>query len=69
MMLLQGCVSAPNQVVTVIKSNCDIVPYIDLNDAEIDALVDNDELHALIIRIDKQNRVIDLCKSSDHLSN
>lgn len=62
-MLLQGCVSAPQQVVTVIKSNCDIVPYINLNDAEIDALIDDARLHDLIIRVDKQNRVIDLCKS------
>ncbi len=62
-MLLQGCVSAPQQVVTVMKSNCDIVPYINLNDAEIDALIDDARLHDLIIRVDKQNRVIGLCKS------
>lgn len=62
MVLLSACESAP-EVVTVTKSNCDIVPYIDLTEKEIDALIDNAELHGLIIRVDKQNRVIDLCKA------
>jgi hypothetical protein len=62
MLALSACGSAPNRIVTVKKTNCDIVPYIDLNDAEIDGLVANIALHDVIVRIDKQSQIIDLCK-------
>jgi len=61
-MLLTGCASEPNvKTITVTKSNCLVVPYLDLSDEEIDALVEDIRLHPLIIRIDKQNRILDVC--------
>lgn len=55
------------RIVTVVKSNCDIVPRIDLTLDEIDIIILDGRLHDLMMRIDKQESIIDLCKSSDHL--
>ena len=59
-MLLLGCASEP---IVITKISCDVVPYLNLSNAEIDALVEDERLHNLIIRIDKQNRIIDTCIS------
>ena len=55
------------RIVTVVKSNCDIVPRIDLTLDEIDIIILDGRLHDLMMRIDKQEGIMDLCKSSDHL--
>lgn len=62
MTLLSGCVSAVPSVITVEKVSCSTVPYINLSNSEIDALLLNVELHNLIVDIDKQSRIIDGCK-------
>lgn len=61
-MLLLGCVSAPPKVITITKVDCSVIPYIDLSNEEIDLLFDNEFLHDLLVRVDKQNRIIDGCK-------
>jgi hypothetical protein len=55
------------RVITVTKSNCSIVPRIDLTLDEIDIIILDGRLHDLMMRIDKQEQIIDICNSSDHL--
>jgi hypothetical protein len=55
------------RVITVTKSNCNIVPRIDLTLDEIDIIILDGRLHDLMMRIDKQEQIIDICNSSDHL--
>ena len=43
-------------------SDCSIVPYIKLTDKQIDALLLDELFHSVIVDIDKQSRIIDLCK-------
>ena len=62
MSLLSGCASEP-RIVKVIESDCNVVPYINVSDKQIDLLLDNDGLHSLLIEIDKQSRIIDGCKN------
>jgi hypothetical protein len=57
----------PERVITVTKSNCNIVPRIDLTLDEIDIIILDGRLHDLMMRIDKQEQIIDICSSSDHL--
>jgi hypothetical protein len=67
-MLLSGCASATlPSVITVTKSDCNIVPRIDLTLDEIDIIILDGRLHDLMMRIDKQEQIIDICNSSDHL--
>ena len=54
------------RVVTVTKISCDSVPYLDLDETEIDAMVADSRLHDLVIRIDRQNRIIDVCKNNSN---
>lgn len=68
-MLMQGCSSKPNKIVIVTEVNCNAVPKIKLTVPELVAIHGMEELHDVVVRIDKQNRVIDLCKRSDHLIN
>ena len=43
------------------------MPKIKLTLPELIAIHGIEELHDIVVRVDKQNRVIDLCKRSDHL--
>ncbi len=60
-MLLAGCAVEPKVIVTKV-SDCSIVPYIKLTNKQIDALLLDELFHSVIVDIDKQSRIIDLCK-------
>ena len=60
-MLLTGCASEPKVIVTKV-SDCSIVPYINLSEKQIDALILDELFHSVLIDIDKQSRIIDECK-------
>ena len=66
-MSLIGCANVQERVIVVNESNCDLVPRIGLTLDEIDIIILDSRLHDLLDRVDKQEQVIDVCNSSDHL--
>ena len=61
LLVLSGCASV-ERIVTVEVSSCSIVPYINLTDKQIDALLLDELFHSVLIAIDKQSQIIDECK-------
>ena len=59
--MLSGCAVEP-EIKIVEMSDCSIVPYINLTDKQIDALLLDELFHSVLIAIDKQSQIIDECK-------
>ena len=63
-MLLSSCAQKPAEVIVKTKVNCDIVPFIVPTPEQLDAMEREPVLHDLAVKLVKQYRVIELCKST-----
>ena len=61
--MLVSCALEPQkEIVIKTVSDCNIVPYINITVAQIDEVMRYKKLIPLIIEINQQTKIIDLCK-------
>ena len=61
MTCVNGCASV-EKVITITESNCSIVPHIIITDEQFEQMYLDELFRPILIDIDRQSRIIDLCK-------